>query len=163
MFKNYIKLAFSSLWRHKVFSFLNIAGLAIGMSAFFLIYQYIRFEYSYDNFHAKGDRIYRLVTDLLSTSQPQHRPSTSMPMAINLKADYPEIENIVRLNGTSMLLRRGDVKFQENGTLFADSTLFSIFDFSLKQGDPATALKEPFSVVLSESTAKKYFGDADPM
>ena len=163
MFKNYIKLAFRSLWRHKVFSFLNITGLAIGMSAFFLIYQYVRFEYSYDNFHTKGDRIYRLVTDLLSTSQPQHRSNTSMPMAINLKADYPEIENIVRLNSTSMLLRRGDVKFQENGTLFADSSLFSIFDFPLKQGDPATALKEPFSVVLSESTAKKYFGDADPM
>jgi putative ABC transport system permease protein len=163
MLKNYIKLAFRSLWRHKGFSFLNIAGLAIGMSAFFLIYQYIRFEYSYDNFHKKSDRIYRLVTDLISTAEPQHRSNTSMPMAINLKADYPEIENEVRFNGASMLLKRGDVKFQENGTLFADSTLFSIFDFPLLQGDPATALKEPFSVILSESTAKKYFGDANPM
>ena len=163
MLKNYIKLAFRSIWRHKGFSFLNITGLAIGMSAFFLIYQYIRFESSYDNFHKKSDRIYRLVTDLISTAQPQHRSNSSMPMAINLKADSPEIENIVRFNSTSMLLRRGDVKFQENGTLFADSTVFSIFDFPLAQGDPTTALKEPFSVVLSESTAKKYFGDANPM
>ena len=163
MLKNYVKLAFRSIWRHKGFSFLNIAGLAIGMSAFFLIYQYIRFEYSYDNFHTKGNRIYRLVTDLFSTSEPIHEPNTSMPMAINLKADYPEIENIVRFNGNSMLLRRGNVKFQENGTVFADSTLFSIFDFPLLQGDPATALKEPFSVILSETTAKKYFGDANPM
>jgi putative ABC transport system permease protein len=153
----------AGIWRHKGFSFLNIAGLAIGMSAFFLIYQYIRFEYSYDNFHAKSPRIYRLVADLYSSSEPEHRATTSMPMAINLKADYPEIEEVVRFNTASMLFRKGDAKFQEDGTVFADSTLFSIFDFPLLQGDPATALKEPFSVVLSESTAKTYFGDANPI
>jgi len=163
MLKKSLTIAFRSLWRHKGFSALNIIGLAVGMSAFFLIYQYVRFEYSYDDFDKKSDRIYRLVTDLISTAQPQHSPNTSMPMAINLKADYPEIENIVRINTGNPLLRRGEAKFQETRAVYADSSLFSIFDFPLIEGNPKTALKEPFSIILSESTAKKYFGNADPM
>jgi putative ABC transport system permease protein len=163
MLKNYFKIAFRSLWRHKAFSILNITGLAVGMSAFFLIYQYVRFEYSYDNFVTKGDRVYRLVTDLKSTAATLHWSSSSMPMAINLKAEYPEIEDIVRLNGNRALLQRGDVKFDEKELIYADSSLFSIFDFPLIHGDPKTALKEPFSVVLSQTTAKKYFGETDPV
>jgi len=163
MLNHYFKIAFRSLWRHKAFSLLNITGLAVGMSAFFLIYQYVCFETSYDNFHTRSGRIYRLVTDLKSTAATQHQPSTSMPMAINLKADYPEVEEVVRLNKQNMLIRRGDVKFQEDNTVFADSSLFSLFDFPLLSGNPATALKEPFSVVLSQTTANKYFGDTDPM
>jgi putative ABC transport system permease protein len=163
MLQNYFKIALRSLWRHKGFSILNITGLAVGMAAFFLIYQYVRFERSYDDAITKRDRIYRLVTDLKSTAETLHWSSTSMPMAINLKADYPEIEEIVRLNPSTMLLKRGDIKFEEKATVFADSALFSIFGFPLLQGDPVTALKEPFSVVLSESTAKKYFGDANPI
>ena len=163
MLKKNLTIAIRSLWRHKGFSALNIIGLAVGMSAFFLIFQYVRFENSYDNFDKKGDRIYRLVTDLISTGQPQHTSNTSMPMAINLKADYPEIQDIVRLTTGSPLLRRGETKFQEDGTVYADSSLFSIFDFPLIEGNPKVALKEPFSLVLSESTAKKYFGKEDPI
>jgi len=163
MLKNYFKIAVRNLWRHKGFSVLNIAGLAVGMSAFFLIYQYVRFETSYDNFHSKSARIYRLVTDLESTAATQHIASTSMPMAINLKADYPDIEAVVRLNRNATLIKRGDVRFQEKGTVFADSSLFTLFDFPLVKGNPDSALKAPFSVVLSQSTAKKYFGDSDPM
>ncbi len=163
MLKNYFKIAFRSLWRHKGFTFLNIAGLAVGMAAFFLIHQYARFEYSYDDFVTKRDRIYRLVADVKTKSETQHGRMTSLPMAIHLKKEYPGIEDIVRLSGQAMLLKRGDVEFPEKGTVFADSGLFRIFDFPLIEGDPATALKEPFSVVLSETTAKKYFGSADPM
>jgi putative ABC transport system permease protein len=163
MLQNYFKIALRSLWRHKGFSILNITGLAVGMAAFFLIYQYVRFERSYDDAVTKRDRIYRLVSDLKSSAETLHWSSTSMPMAINLKADYPEIEEIVRLSRNGMILKRGDVKFEEQATVFADSSLFSIFDFPLLQGDPVTALKEPFSVVLSESTAKKYFGDTNPI
>ena len=163
MLKNYLKIAFRSLWRHKAFTFLNMTGLAIGMSAFFLIEQYVRFEHSYDDFVTKKDRIYRLVTDLKSSAATLHWSSTSMPMAINIKAEYPEVENIVRLHGMTALLKRGDIKFEEQKTIFADSSLFAIFNFPMLQGDAATALKEPFSVVLSESTAKKYFGDANPI
>jgi putative ABC transport system permease protein len=163
MLKNYFKIAFRSLWRHKAFTFLNMTGLAIGMSAFFLIEQYVRFEHSYDDFVTKKDRIYRLVTDLKSSSATLHWSSTSMPMALNIKAEYPEVENIVRLHHQNTLLKKGDIKFEENETVFADSSLFAIFNFPLVQGDPATALKEPFSVILSQSTAKKYFGDANPI
>jgi putative ABC transport system permease protein len=163
MLKNYFRIAFRSLWRHKAFSLLNITGLAVGMSAFFLIYQYVRFESSYDKFHAKGDRIYRLVTDLKSSSGVLHWSSTTMPMAPHLQADYPEVENMVRLMPNGQLFRRGNIKFQEDHTLFVDSTLFSVFDFPLIQGHQATALKEPFSIVISQKTAKKYFGDANPI
>jgi putative ABC transport system permease protein len=163
MLKNYFRIAFRSLWRHKAFSLLNVTGLAVGMSAFFLIYQYVRFETSYDKFHTKQGRIYRLVTDLTSTAATQHAANTSMPMAINLKADYPEVEDIVRLNGSRILIKRGDIRFEENGTVFADSSLFSIFGFRLVDGNPSTALRSPFSVVLSQTTAKKYFGDSNPM
>jgi len=163
MIKNYFKIAFRNLWRHKAFSILNITGLAVGMAAFFLIYQFVRFETSYDHFNKKGDRIYRLVSDLKSTAATQYWPSSSMPMAIHLKADYPEVEEVVRLNGHGSLLRKGNAWFQENNTVFADSTLFSVFDFPLVRGDRGTALKEPFSIILSQTTAKKYFGGADPV
>ena len=163
MLRNYFKIAFRSLRRHKGFTILNIVGLAVGMAAFFLIFQYVRFEYSYDDFITKRDRVYRLATDIKSASGIQSNWTSSMPMAINLKREYPEIEDVVRLSGQSTLLKRGDVFFQEKRTIFADSGLFNVFDFPLVEGDPATALKEPFSVVLSVSTAKKYFGSADPI
>ncbi|MBS1659658.1 MAG: ABC transporter permease [Bacteroidetes bacterium] len=163
MLKNYFKTAFRTLWRHKGFSALNITGLAVGMCAFFLIYQYIRFESSYDNFETRSNRMYRMVTDLKSSSGTLHWPSTTMPMARTLKEDYPDIEKMVRMNWTSTLLRRGEVKSEEGFTVYADSTLFSIFDFPLLQGDPATALTEPQTVVLSEKTAKKYFGTTNPI
>lgn len=163
MIKNYLKIALRNLYRHKGFSFLNIIGLAVGMSAFFLIFQYVRFENSYDRFNKKFDRIYRLVPDLVSTAGTQHWSSTSPPMALNLKADYPEIEDIVRLSGTSALIRRGDVHFEEENIVYADSSLFNIFDFPLIEGNRSSMLKSPFSVVLSQTTAKKYFGDTNPI
>jgi len=163
MFKNYCKIAFRNLWRHRAFSFINIAGLAIGMSAFFLVYRYVRFETSYDNFNKKADRIYRLVTDIQTPATILHWGTTTAPMAINLKPDYPEVADIVRLREIGYVLRKGDAKVQENSVVLADSSLFSIFDFPLVEGDPATALKQPLSLVLSQSTAKKYFGDKDPL
>ncbi len=163
MLKNYIKTALRSLWRHKGFSFLNIAGLAIGMSAFFLIAQYVKLETSYDDFVPKKDRIFRLVTDIRSPTSTLSWASTTAPMAINLKKDYPEVADVVWLIWSSYILRRGDKKFQEDNTVMADSSLFRIFNYPLVQGDPQTALKEPFSLVLSRSTSKKYFGDTNPL
>lgn len=163
MLRNYIKTAFRSLLRHKGYSLLNILGLAVGMAAFILIFQYVRFENSYDAAVPKKDRIYRIVSDLKSTAETIHQAWTSMPMAINLKREYPQIEDVVRLNERSLLFRRGEVKFMEDHTLFADSSLFKVFDFPLLEGDPLSALKEPFSVVLSQSMAKKYFGSVDPL
>lgn len=163
MLQNYFKIAFRSLLRHRGFAILNIVGLAVGIGSFFLIFRYVTFEYSYDDFVPKKDRVYRLVTDIKSPSGIQHGWIASSPMAINLKREYPQVEDVVRLTAESTLLKRGDVFFQERNTIYADSGLFNIFGYRLVEGNPATALKEPFSVVLSESTAKKYFGSADPI
>jgi len=162
MFRNYIKVAVRNLWRHKGFSFINIMGLAVGMGACFLIFLYVHFELSYDTFNTKADRIYRLVTDVKTPTEKVNFSSTA-PMVVNIKADFPEVESFVRFNTASLLVRKGIVKFQEEHSIFADSTLFTIFDLPLKYGNPKTALKEPFSIVFSETAAKKYFGDKDPV
>jgi putative ABC transport system permease protein len=163
MIKNYLRVALRNLWRHKGFSFLNIMGLTIGMSACFLIFLYVKFELSYDDFHSKGDRIYRIVTDIVNPSETLHFSVAAPAMPVAAKRDFPEIEKQVRFDPGSILVRRGDVKIQEDNMAFADSTFFEIFDFPLLKGNPVTALRDPYSVVLSETAAKKYFGSADPM
>ena len=163
MIRNYLKIAFRNLWRKKGFSAINILGLSVGMTACFLIFLYVNFETSYDNFHTKADRIYRIVTDVKTPSETIHTGRTTTPIAINLKKDFPEVEDAVRIGEDGFLVRKGDVKFQEERTLLADSTLFNVFDFPLLAGDKNTALREPMSVILSQSAAKKYFGDANPV
>jgi putative ABC transport system permease protein len=163
MLKNYFKVAVRNLLRNRVFSFINITGLAVGMTACFLIFQYVRYETSYDSFNTKADRIYRVVVDVTTPSKKISTYACSAPVAINLKKDFPEVEDAVRLVSEPLLVRRGEVKFQEKKTLLADSTLFRIFDFPLIKGDRNTALREPMSVVLSESAARKYFGQSDAM
>ncbi len=163
MFKNYFKIAVRNLRRHKAFSFINILGLAVGMTACFLIYLYVSLETSYDNFHSKADRIYRVVTDTKTPSETIKQGITSTPIAINLKKDFPEVEDAVRLSRDGFLVRKGNVKFQEERSVLADSTLFNIFDFPLIEGNKKTALKEPMSVILSQTAAKKYFENTDPL
>ena len=163
MLTNYFKIAFRTLWRHRIFSLINILGLAVGLSACFLIFLYVRFESSYDNFHTKAGRIYRVVTDVKTPTNTRHRPKTAGPIAIYVKKDLQEVEDAVRFTGDEFLVRKGDVKFQEKHTLLADSTLFNIFDFQLVAGDKKTALVNPMSIVISQSSAKKYFGSTDPI
>ena len=135
-------------------------GLAVGLTACFLIFLYVRFETSYDNFHSKADRIYRVVSDVKTPSETITTGLTTSPVGIYMKKDFPEVEEAVRLGRDGFLVRKGDVKFQENNTVLADSNYFKIFDFPLLEGDRNTALKEPMSIILSETTAKKYFGNA---
>lgn len=163
MLKNYLKIAWRNIWKTKGFSIINIMGLAVGMTACFLIALYVNFERSYDRYHGKADRIYRLVCDVKTPTETINANITSGPMAMYAAKDLPEIENFVRLLPNSLLIRKDNIKYQESKLFFADSTLFQLFDFAMVAGDPATALKEPFSVVLSESAAKKYFGQEDPM
>ncbi|GGM79384.1 ABC transporter permease [Dyadobacter beijingensis] len=162
MLKNYFKIAFRNLWKHKVFSLINVMGLTVGMSACLLISMYVHFELTYDAFHSKADRIYRLVTDVKTPSETINAGITSWAFGPTIQQDFAEVEAYTRLNGGSFLVRKGDIKFQEP-TVFADSSLFRVFDFQLIQGDPKTALKEPLSIVFTEKAAKKYFGDADPV
>jgi putative ABC transport system permease protein len=159
MFRNYFKIALRSLWKHKAFSLINILGLAVGMTACFLIFLYVRFETSFDNFHSKGDRIYRVEGEVRTPTETIHSALTTTPVAINMKRDFPEVEEAVRLGRDGFLIRKGNVKFQENNTVLADSGLFKVFDFPLIEGDRNTALKEPMSIILSQTAAKKYFGN----
>ncbi|HEX4851627.1 MAG TPA: ABC transporter permease, partial [Puia sp.] len=164
MYKNYLKTALRNLWKHRVFSFINLAGLAVGMSAFFLIYLYVRFELSYDSFHTKADRIYRIVSDIKTPTETINAGGPSWAVPPNAKLEFPEIESFARIiTNDDVLIRKGDIKFQEDNVMWADSPFFKIFDFQLLKGNKNTALTEPFSVVFSESSAKKYFGNTDPV
>jgi len=163
MIKNYLKIAFRNLWRHKVFSFVNIMGLAVGMTACFLIFLYVRFELSYDSFHTKANRIYRIVADIKTPTEVINgdRPAGAVPP--NIKDEFAEVESFVRIAEDQVLVRKGDIKFQEESAAWADSSFFHVFDFKLLKGNPQTCLKDQFSIVFSETAAKKYFGKEDPL
>ena len=163
MLKNHFRIAIRNLLRHKVFSFINIMGLAVGMTACFLIFMYVRFEVSYDRFHSKADRIYRIVADIKTPTEVINGSGPSWAAPPNIADEFPEVESFVRLAGDGMLIRKDDVKFQEQNALWADSAFFNTFDFELLKGNPATALRDQFSVVFSETAAKKYFGKEDPV
>ncbi len=138
-------------------------GLTVGMTACFLIFLYVRFELTYDAFNSKADRIYRVVTDLKTPSETIKTSGPSWAVPPNIKDAFPEVEAFVRLTNADMLVRKGDMKFQEDEALFADSAFFQVFDFKLLKGNPKTALSEIMTVVLSQTAARKYFGDEDPM
>lgn len=163
MFKNYLKIAFRNLWRHRVFSFINIMGLTVGMTACFLIFLYVKFELSYDAFNSKADRIYRIVCDIKTPTETLHAGGPSWAVPPNTKDAFPEVEAFTRVLSDEVLVRKGDIKFQQDNAVWADSAFFDIFDFKMIKGNPKTALTDQLSVVFTESTAKKYFGDKDPM
>ena len=161
MIKNYIKIAFRNLWRHKSFSLINIIGLAVGMAACFLIFMYVRFELSYDKFNQNFGQVYRLNTDIKSPNEVLHWSSASPPMGPAIQADYPEVKANARVFGASFLVTNKNEKFQENNISFTDPAIFKIFTFPFIHGNAETALKDPFSMVLTETSAKKYFGGTD--
>lgn len=163
MYKNYLKIALRNLWRHRGFSFLNIMGLAIGMTAGFLILLYVIFELSYDGFHSKGDNIYRVVADIKTPSETIEANTVAWAVLPNLQKEFPEIKAAVRITESGMLVRKDELKFQESNAIAADSAFFQIFDFKLLQGDVKTVLKSPYNLVLSATAAQKYFGNQNPM
>lgn len=148
---------------------INVFGLAVGLAACYLIYSYIDLEYSYDRFHPQAGRIYRLVCDTRagagagSTSSITRSALTAAPMGPMLQAEFPQIGSVVRFVKGNLLVRRGMAKFQEKGTVVVDADLLKVFNFPLLLGDPATAFKTPQSVVLTETTARKYFGSDNPL
>jgi putative ABC transport system permease protein len=161
--KNYFKIAFNSIWRNKIFTSINVIGLSVGITAAFFIYSFISFESNYDTFNSKYSRIFRVSTDVQTKDELMRSDKTSAVIAPSLIDEFPEIENYVRFCPHSILGRAGDKKFQENETMFADSTLFSVFDFKLLKGNPKTALSGMLNVVLTASNARKYFGEKDPI
>ncbi len=163
MFKNYFIIAYRNLWRHKIFSFINIAGLSIGLACCMLIFLYAKDEITFDRFHKKQHQIYRLtalITDPEGSSDPWKSGSTGMVQGEAFKNEIPEIEKFVRLKEFTFIIRKEGEVFNESA-LYADSNFFSVFSFPLLQGNPETALRDIHSVVLTEELALKYFGTTD--
>ena len=164
MFKNYLKIAWRNLTKNKGYSIINIGGLAIGMACFLVIAMFIRNEISYDSYHEKGDNIYRIVHHSSEDNLEDRWVWGNAPVGPALKKDFSEVVEIVQFSGRSdVLLEYKERSFQEGNSFYVDETVFDIFSWPLLSGNPKTALKDPYSIVLTESTAKKYFGNEDPM
>lgn len=161
MLTNYFKTAFRSLLKNKGFSIINILGLGAGIASFVLIALYVYHEASFDRFHAKADRIYRIVEDLRTENEILYQGVSSPPMGPAMQRYFPEIEAYVRYTGWSGLIKKDELKEYAQDCLLADSTFFDVFSFPLVKGDPATVLDKPYTMVLTESSAKKYFGDQE--
>ena len=155
MFRNYFKIAFRNIVRHKAFAAINIAGLAIGMACSIFILLWVQNELSYDKFHKNADYIYRL---------PGGGATNSGPMVPELKAKIPAIKNFVRFSQpATTVFERGAKRFEEKAVFYADSTLLQVFSFPLINGNAETALTRPDAVLITEDMAKKYFGTEDPI
>lgn len=163
MFKSYLKVTFRGIRRHKGYTFINVAGLAIGMAVCILIMLWVLDELSYDRYHENADRIYLLVIDA-NVGRPLRSPATMAPAAPTMVNDFPEVVNAARIGRLRrMAVAYEDNRFQEDLVGFADHSLFEIFTFPFISGDPASALKTAYSVVITEEMAQKYFGDEDPI
>lgn len=164
MFTNYFKTAWRSIIKSKSYSILNILGLSAGLTCFALIAMWVNDELSYDKFNSNYSRIFRLTSTKKTETGIVESAVSSAPMAAALKTDYPEVEETVRLNmRNDALLEHKGVQILERHILLTDPSFFSVFSFRLSKGNLATALSEPYSIVLTESTSKKYFGDNDPI
>ena len=165
MIRNYLKIAIRNLWKNKTFSFINIAGLAIGLSCFLLIALYVLDELSFDKYNANADRIYRINSDIRFGGADLHMPVTSDMMGQLLKKDYPQVEQYTRIytfNGDK-LIKKGTEYINEEHVAHADSTFFDVFTLPAIEGDTRTALNEPNTVVITESMAKKYFSSVQAL
>ena len=166
MLRSYFLVALRNLWRQKGYTLINILGLTVGLASTIFILLYVINEMTYDRFHEKSDRIYRVwISGSMPATEMRHAIS-SPPMAEAMLHDYPEVEQTVRLRKAGgWIVKRGDRAFHETDDefIFADSTFFDVFSFKLLKGDPKTCLVEPRSIVLTEEYARKYFGDEDPM
>lgn len=165
MIKTFLLIAIRNLWKNKTISIIKIAGLAIGLSAVFLIYLYVSFEYSYDNYHQNGDRIYRVAYHL---SRPDYgdwdNAKTGNNLAPMLQNSFPEIESVSRIAwmGEVNILQKNQ-NYNEQKFLFADPSVLTMFSFPMEHGDCNTALNDRKSIVISSRIARKYFGDEDPI
>jgi putative ABC transport system permease protein len=166
MFKNYVLTTLRNISRRKGFSMLNVLGLSIGLAASLLIMQYVKDEFSYDDFHTNKENIYRVQYDRYRDNELVLQCATTFPkVAPALLADYPEVQKACRLylRYGGGVIRYDDIQMKEDNLFTADQSFFDLFSYPLLKGDRATALKEPNTAVVEEQTARKYFGAADPM
>lgn len=166
MLKNYLLLAFRNLIKRKGYSFLNIAGLTTGMTACLFIFHYVSFEKSFDDFHPEVSNIYRLRLDSYQKGTLAWRSATVYPaIAPTLKKDYPEVIDFCRLHDAYLLLsnEKNNTRFKEEKGYYADPSVLQFFDIDLIKGNPQHVLNGPDKMIISEKTAKKYFGKEDPL
>ena len=165
MLKNYLKIAFRNIVKNRTFSLINISGLSLGLACCILISLYVINELSYDKYNNKVDKIFRVKYSLKLNGITYNEASIPFPAAGVLKSDYPEVENAVRLykNTEPTLIRYNDNKYLEEKFFFADKSIFNIFDFKFIDGNPESAFNDPASVVITKSTAEKYFGNENPL
>lgn len=164
MFRNYLKITFRNLAKHKGYTFINITGLAVGICCCLLIFLYVFDELGFDRFHQHYDEIYRVILKARFANEDLEIATSPAPMAFTLTKELPEVIQATRINETQTFqISRGDQKYSEPGVLFVDSTFFDVLSFPLVAGDAKTALKEPHTLVLTEKMAGKYFGQENPI
>ena len=165
MFKNYLKICLRVLRKNKAYSLINLGGLAIGMACCLLMLLYIRDELSYDQFHENADHIYRVIAESgREDDRVFDSANTSFPIAPKLKEVFPEVLDAIRFReGFQGVVSYNEKSFAEKKFYFTDPTVFEVFTFAFERGDPQTALTQPKNVVLTNSTAQKYFGFEDPI
>jgi putative ABC transport system permease protein len=165
MIRNYIRTAFRNLLNNKSSSVINIMGLTIGITSCILIGMYIRNELNYDQFQMNGDRIFRVIMEYSFDGSPVSKKGnfTSMKVAPVLRRKFPEVQEAVRMDKYTTVVRYGDKLLTEKNFLYADSSFFRVFSFPLLKGNPSTALNAPHQVVLTKTTAERYFGKENPI
>jgi len=165
MLKNYLTVAFRNILRHKVYSIINIAGLSIGMACTILILLWVQYELSYDRYHKNADRIFRLAVDIDFGKMRGKFAISNYIAGLTLKDDYPEVLEAVRLQRVrdKVAIQYNNKKIYGSNIFIADNSIFNIFSFPLIRGDPKTALKSPFSIVITEEEANARFGDENPI
>lgn len=166
MFKNLIKVALRNIAKEKIYSVINVVGLTIGITCSLFLVLYIMDELSYDSFHEKKDKIYRVVTHFQEPDNTFSWPNAQIPLAQELEENYTEVEKAIRLipEGRELFVNaEKDRRFYEEEIFFADSSLFEVLSFEFVSGSPSSSLKEPNSMVLTESLALKYFDTTNPL
>ena len=163
MFINFFRTALRHLLKNKAYASLNIFGLSVGLGCFMLISLWVKQELSYDKFHQDADRIYRVSGLFTDESGKFDQAVTPVPLGPAMVNDLPEVAEAVRIDLNNSLVRFGDTQFLESNILGVDPSFFKVFGFNLLKGNPETVLNAPYNIIISESIARKYFGEQDPI
>ena len=163
MIRKFFLIAYRNLTKNKGYALLNILGLSAGLTCFAFIAAWVSDEVSYDKFNSNYNRIFRLVSTEKTETGITESAVSSAPMAKALKDDYAEVKNTVRMRLREEIVTHNNQQILQPGILLTDPSFFDVFSYSISRGNVATALTEPYSVILTTSTAKKYFGETDPM
>ena len=160
-----LKVYVRFLWKNKALTLINIGGLSIGIASCLFINLFVTDELSFDLHEKNINRIYRVVTKIVSEGSVDRIAITASALADHIEQNYPEVEKVVRFNvsGNDVTVKRGDALYKEKRIIKADADVFDVFSYEITKGNPSSALKHPYQVVLTESSAEKYFGTGDPL